>query len=97
MLVHLGQGQLLISAAWAAVGVAVVVWGLLSRRVDVARVGLATLGVTVMKLLTVDLSEVDTFWRAGLFFVIGLGFLWLSASIPKLMASPGEEQPQAGD
>ncbi len=97
VLIHLGQGQLLTSIVWAALGVTVVVWGLSTRQVGVARVGLATLAVTVAKLLTVDLAEVDTFWRAGLFFVIGLGFLWLSASIPRLVGSPGEEQPQPGD
>jgi hypothetical protein len=90
---HFGQGQLIVSIVWAAIGVAIVVWGLTSRQVDIARVGLATLALTVVKLLTVDLAEVDTFWRAGLFFVIGLGFLWLSASIPRLMGTqpPSED------
>lgn len=83
--VHFGQGQLIVSFIWAAIGVAVVVWGLSTGGVGGARVGLVTLAVTVAKLLTVDLAEVDTFWRAGLFFVIGLGLLWLSASIPKLV------------
>ena len=89
--VHLGQGQLIVSVIWAAIGVAVVVWGLTTGGVGGARVGLVTLAVTVAKLLTVDLAEVDTFWRAGLFFVIGLGLLWLSASIPKLV--DGVEKP----
>ena len=97
--VHLGQGQLIVSAVWAAIGAFVVVWGLGRGRVSEARVGLATLALTVVKLLTVDLAEVDTFWRAGLFFVIGLGLLWLSASIPKLAdagRSPADE-PATGD
>ena len=85
--VHLSQGQVIVSGIWAAIGVAVVVVALGRRHLDTARVGLATLAVVVGKLLTIDLSEVDTFWRAGLFFVIGLGFLWLSSSIPRLMGA----------
>jgi len=83
--IHFGQGQLIISAVWAAIGVAVVVAGLSHQNMMVARVGLVTLVAVVLKLLTVDLAEVDTFWRAGLFFVIGLGFLWLSYSVPGLV------------
>ena len=48
---------------------------------------MATLALVVGKLLTVDLEEVDTFWRAGLFFVVGAGFLWLSTRIPSLTAN----------
>lgn len=84
--IHFEQGQFIISAVWAAAGVAVVVAGLGHRNTNVARVGLATLALVVGKLLTVDLAEIDTFWRAGLFFVIGLGFLWLSYEVPSLLA-----------
>ena len=45
----------------------------------------AVLGITVAKLLTVDLREVDTLWRAGLFMMIGLGFLRLGFVLPTLM------------
>ena len=54
------------------------------------------LGITVAKLLTVDLQEVDTLWRAGLFFVIGLGFLRLGFLLPRLTggpAAPSEAEP----
>jgi threonine/homoserine efflux transporter RhtA len=61
--------------------------GLSRRQQHVAWVGMATLALVVGKLLTVDLAEVDTFWRAGLFFVVGAGFLWLSTRIPSLTAS----------
>ncbi|MGI9607250.1 MAG: DUF2339 domain-containing protein [Acidimicrobiales bacterium] len=85
-LVHIPQGQVVVSAVWAAIGVAVVLVGLSRRRQDVTWVGMGTLALVVGKLLSVDLAEVETFWRAGLFFVIGLGFLWLSARIPRLFA-----------
>ncbi len=92
--IHLPQGQFIISSIWAAIGVAVVVFALGRKHVDAGRVGLATLLVVVTKLLTVDLAEIDTFWRAGLFFVIGLGFLWLSTRIPGLLGSqnPGTDR-----
>jgi hypothetical protein len=85
--VHIAQGQVIVSAIWAAIGVAVVLIGLSRRQQHVAWVGMATLALVVGKLLTVDLEEVDTFWRAGLFFVVGAGFLWLSTRIPSLTAS----------
>ncbi len=86
-LVHVAQGQVIVSAIWAVIGVVVVLIGLSRRLQHVAWVGMATLALVVVKLLTVDLAEVDTFWRAGLFFLVGAGFLWLSTRIPALTAS----------
>ena len=40
------------------------------------------IGLTVGKLLTVDLREVDALWRAGLFLVVGLGLLRLGFLLP---------------
>jgi len=85
--VHLSQGQVIVSAIWAAVGVTVVLVGFSVRVPHVAWVGMATLALVVGKLLTVDLDEVDTFWRAGLFFVVGAGFLWLSTRISAFTSS----------
>lgn len=96
--VHLSQGQVIVSAIWAVIGVAVVLIGLSRRRTHVAWVGMATLALVVGKLLTVDLAEVDTFWRAGLFFLVGAGFLWLSTRIPALTAggtTPSDDEPTA--
>lgn len=84
VLVHLPQGQAAVSVSWAVIGTAVLVAGAIRRRPDVAAVGLAVLGLTVAKLLTVDLREVDALWRAGLFLVIGLGFLRLGFLLPRL-------------
>ena len=41
------------------------------------------IGITVGKLLTVDLQEVDTLWRAGLFLVIGLGIMRIGFLLPR--------------
>jgi len=83
---ELPQGQMAVSIAWAASGAAVLLAGLF-RTVGsfearpVANLGLATLAVTVLKLVTVDLDRVDTIWRAALFFVVGLGLLRLGLLI----------------
>ena len=77
-LVHLPQGQALISAAWAAIGFATLLVAFARSSVGPARISLVTLAVVVVKLLTVDLAAVDTFWRVGLFFVLGGTFLFAS-------------------
>ena len=84
VLVHLPQGQALVSVAWAAVGTAVFVAGAVGKRPEVGATGLAVLGLTVGKLLTVDLREVDTLWRAGLFFLVGVGLMRLGFMLPRL-------------
>lgn len=83
-LVHAPQGQALTSASWAALGAAVLVSGAMRKRQEIAVAGLLVLGVTVAKLLTVDLRAVDTMWRAGLFLVIGLALLRLGFLLPRL-------------
>jgi hypothetical protein len=72
---HLPQGQALVSAAWAALGLGLVAVGFLRTSMGAARTGLIVLAVVVAKLLTVDLAAVDTFWRVLLFFVLGGAFL----------------------
>jgi uncharacterized membrane protein len=94
VLVHLPQGQAVVSIAWATVGTVVFLLGAITRRTDAAAAGLAVLALTVGKLLTVDLREVDTLWRAGLFFVIGLGLMRLGFLLPELLR---EERATADD
>lgn len=84
VLVHLPQGQAAVSVSWAAVGIGVLVFGAVAKQQDVGLVGLAVLGVTVAKLLTVDLREVETLWRAALFLVVGLGLLRIGFLLPRL-------------
>lgn len=85
--VHLPQGQAVVSVIWASVGTAVFVTGAVRKRADAATTGLAVLALTVGKLLTVDLQEVDTLWRAGLFFLVGIGLLRLGFLLPRLTRS----------
>ncbi len=76
--IHLAQGQAAISATWALLGLATLVIGSLNGSNRAVQAGLATLGIVVAKALTVDLVDVDTFWRVGLFFVLGGTFLAVS-------------------
>lgn len=97
VLVGVPQGQVAISAVWAFLACGAIVAGLSTGRSEIRYVGFATLGVVLVKLLTVDLAEVETLWRVGLFLVIGLGLLRLGYVLPKLAAryapeeSPSEE------
>lgn len=80
------QGNVVVSALWAAMAVAAVVAGLRWLSSTVRTVGLLTLALAVGKLLTVDLAVVDVFWRVGLFFLIGAGLLRLAYVLPRLAA-----------
>ncbi|MEM7339043.1 MAG: DUF2339 domain-containing protein [Actinomycetota bacterium] len=77
-----------ISVAWAVLAVGAIVAGLMAGLATVRTVGLVTLGVVLVKLLTVDLAGVDVLWRAGLFLVIGAGLMWLAWALPKLADRP---------
>ena len=94
VLVHLPQGQAIVSVSWVLVGVAVLLTGVVRKVPEAGTVGLVVLGVTVAKLLTVDLREVDTLWRAALFLVIGLGLMRLGFVLPRLT---GVVQPDPSD
>jgi uncharacterized membrane protein len=87
VLVHFPQGQAAVSISWAVVGTSVLVVGALRKVPDFGAAGLSVLALTVAKLLVVDMGEVDTLWRAGLFFVVGLGFLRLGFLLPALTAT----------
>ncbi len=91
---HMVQGQGQVSALWSIFAAALIAFALTQHSMPVLRVGLATLGLVVVKLLTVDLAAVDTFWRVGLFFVIGAGLLGLSYQLPRLMGLSPKERSQ---
>jgi len=93
VLVHLPQGQAAVSVSWALIGTTVLVVGAVRKMPEVGSVGLGVLAVTVAKLLTVDLQEVDTLWRAALFLAVGLALLRLGFLLPRLM---GLDEPPAG-
>lgn len=79
------QGLMAISVVWAAMGAAALVIGLRERVEFMRDVAMATLGVTLLKLVGVDMAEVDVFWRVGLFAVVGTGLIVLGLRIPSLV------------
>lgn len=81
-----GQSQAVVSALWTVAAIAAIVAGLRLTEVVARRLGMATLGVTMVKLLTVDLTEVDVLWRIGLFAIVGAGLLRLAYVLPRLVA-----------
>ncbi len=94
------QGQVAVSASWAVAGCVALLAGIRFNEQTVRFTGLATLGVVVVKLLTVDLAEVETLWRVGLFFLLGLGFMRLGYVLPKLVqryAADDEQTVPASD
>lgn len=99
-LVHLPQGQGLVSAAWAGLGLAALLLGSLRPDGDAGgrlavQGGLVTLAVVVGKLLTVDLVDVDVFWRVGLFFLLGGTFLAVSFRFGARLGSSSSEQAES--
>ncbi len=95
VLVGVPQAQVAISAVWAVAAVGAIVVSLRIWKPEVRYVGMATLGVVLVKLLTVDLAEVETLWRVGLFLIIGLGLLRLGYVLPSLTARYAPADPAA--
>jgi hypothetical protein len=96
VLIGIPQGLGFISAAWALMACAGLVIALTRRISVVKNVALGTLGITLAKLVTVDLAEVDVFWRVGLFFVVGMGLIALGLKVPTLMG-PADDDSSAAD
>lgn len=86
-LVGAPQGMMLISIAWASmVGIGLTV-GLRGNNGLLKNAALGTLVLTLGKLFTVDLAEVDVFWRVGLFLLIGSGLITLGLKVPTLIGA----------
>ena len=90
VLVHLPEGQGAVSLSWAVVGVSILVLGAVRKLPDMGTAGLLVLALTVAKLLLVDMAEVDTLWRAGLFLIVGLVLLRLGFLLPRLTAATAD-------
>ncbi len=91
---HRPQGQVIVSLLWSILAAAALVYGVRAADGVVRTIGITTLGVVLVKLLTVDLAEVDTLWRVGLFLIIGTGLLRLGYVLPRLSSAP---DPPASD
>jgi uncharacterized membrane protein len=87
-------GQAWMSAFWAATGLAAIVWGMVRRAPHVRLGGLALLAVTIVKVWTYDLSELEDIARAISF--IGLGLLLLGGAFAYQRFKPSEEEEEQG-
>ncbi len=95
-LIHVPQGQALISAVWAALGFAMLAVAFARPSIRLAQISLVTLAVVMAKLLSVDLAAVDTFWRVALFFVLGGVFLFASFRVGTVLRAL-DGNPDASD
>ena|SRR5215203_12523 len=83
-------GQAWMSAFWAATGLGAIVWGMVRRAPNVRLGGLALLAVTIVKVWTYDLSELEDIARAISF--IGLGLLLLAGAFAYQQFKPSKEE-----
>jgi uncharacterized membrane protein len=90
VLVHLPEGQAVVSVSWAILGTMILIAGAVRKIPEVATVGLAVLALTVTKLLIVDMQEVETLWRAALFLAVGLGLMRLGFLLSRLTGAADE-------
>ncbi len=72
------QGQVLLSAAWSMIGVAVLVAGLRTNRATLRTVGLGVLLVAVGKVFLYDLSTLTSIYRV--LSLVGIGALCLGGA-----------------
>ena len=86
-------GQAWMSAFWAATGLGAIVFGMVRRAPNVRLGGLALLAVTIVKVWTYDLSELEDIARAISF--IGLGLLLLGGAFAYQRFKPDAEEEAA--
>ena len=74
----LPDGNGLVSIAWGLTG-SILLWvGLRRRQLDIFKAGFATLVLVAIKLLIVDLANLNVIWRILVFMGFGGAFLFLS-------------------
>jgi uncharacterized membrane protein len=83
-------GQAWMSAFWAATGLGAIVFGMVRRAPNIRLGGLALLAVTIVKVWTYDLSELEDIARAISF--IGLGLLLLAGAFAYQRFKPSKEE-----
>jgi uncharacterized membrane protein len=83
-------GQAWMSAFWGATGLGAIVWGMVRRAPNVRLGGLALLAITIVKVWTYDLSELEDIARAISF--IGLGLLLLAGAFAYQRFKPSKEE-----
>ena len=78
------NGNGLVSIAWGLTG-SILLWvGLRRNLMDVFKAGLATLVLVAIKLLIIDLANLNVIWRILIFMGFGGAFLFLSYRVKDL-------------
>ncbi len=86
------NGQLaLVTIIWGLIAVIAIIVGLAKNHDTVRYLGIATLFITIAKMLIIDLQGVDVFVRVVIFFVFGVALIAVGLAVPKLVK--GEKQP----
>lgn len=83
-----------LSVLWAVVGVAGVAIGLVRRYPAVRRAALALLAFTLLKIVAIDMAEVEAVWRVLTFMVVGallIGVSFLYQRQARLEAAAGDD------
>ncbi|MGF1604136.1 MAG: DUF2339 domain-containing protein [Thermosynechococcaceae cyanobacterium] len=88
------QGAGYVTVAWGCYAIALLVMGLQKDRLSLRWAGMATLVLSVFKLLSYDLANLDALWRIFLFLGFGAVFLGLSYALQDLW-KPRSALPQA--
>jgi len=81
---RLENGQGLVSLAWGAYGIVLLLIGLRKNLYAFRLVAMGTLILLVIKLFMIDLAQLETIWRVLLFIGVGGAFLALSYFFPAL-------------
>lgn len=89
---NMPNGDGFVSIAWGVQGAALFIAGLRRNAPEIFKVGFATLVVVALKLLILDLADLDTIWRILLFMGIGAGFLGLSYKVQDLLKRPEDQK-----
>jgi uncharacterized membrane protein len=84
------QGQLLLSVFWSICGAATVAFGLARRDLILRLAGFALLGIAVVKVAIVDLSQLESVYRV--LSLVVLGFLLLVAAYSYQRFRPSEDE-----
>ncbi len=87
------HGGGLVTLAWGACGIALIIPTFMGARKGQQALGLATLGLVAVKLLVVDMAALDLVWRILLFMGFGLSFLVVGYLINRGRADPGRKGP----
>lgn len=90
------NGNGLVSIAWGLTGSILLGVGLRKNQLDLFKAGLATLVLVAIKLLIIDLANLDVIWRILIFMGFGGAFLLLSYWVKDLWKVNASDKPTGG-